>query len=201
MNPLISVIIPVYNAEMFLRQCLDSVVRQTYKLLDIIIIDDGSSDESGIICDEFAQKDSRITVLHKANEGVQKARNDGILMARGDWITFVDSDDWCEINYYECMIQELGEREADVFVSGGMYLEYIKKRGKKINYPSTFDYYEKREIELLEAKVLCGKIGDEGNKYAATLGSQCDKLYRKSFLMENDILFNEELNVLEDVFF
>ena len=87
----ISVIIPVYKVEPYLRQCLDSVVGQTYKNLEFIIVDDGSPDGCGAICDEYAQKDERVQVIHKENAGVRAARNDGIERATGDWISFIDS--------------------------------------------------------------------------------------------------------------
>ena len=90
----ISVIIPVYNVEAYIRKSLESVCRQSYKDLEIIIIDDGSTDSSGIICDEYAQKDGRIRVLHKKNGGLSDARNAAIDIAKGGYITFVDSDDF-----------------------------------------------------------------------------------------------------------
>lgn len=107
MNAKISVIIPVYKVEPYLRQCLDSVVNQTYKNLEIILIDDGSPDNCGKICDEYAERDERIVVIHKKNEGLPAARNDGIAISTGYWITFVDSDDWCETDYYENIIKRI----------------------------------------------------------------------------------------------
>ncbi|HJA50079.1 MAG TPA: glycosyltransferase, partial [Candidatus Fusicatenibacter intestinipullorum] len=93
----ISVIIPVYNVEKYLKRCLDSVINQTYKNLEIILIDDGSTDNSGKICDEYAQKDERIIVIHKENGGVSSARNKGLDICIGDYISFIDSDDWINL--------------------------------------------------------------------------------------------------------
>lgn len=93
MNDLISVIIPVYNVEKYLEDCINSVIEQSYKNLEIILIDDGSTDSSGVLCDQYAVKDSRIRVIHKKNGGQSTARNVGLEMASGEWITFVDSDD------------------------------------------------------------------------------------------------------------
>ena len=93
MNSLISVIIPVYNTKQYLGQCLDSLIKQTYRNLQIIIVDDGSTDGSGAICDEFAVRDGRITVVHQKNGGVSSARNTGLEIATGDWLFFLDSDD------------------------------------------------------------------------------------------------------------
>ncbi|MBD5396185.1 MAG: glycosyltransferase family 2 protein [Lachnospiraceae bacterium] len=111
---LISVIIPVYNVHLYLRQCLDSVILQTYQNLEIILVDDGSTDESGIICDEYAKKDMRIKVIHQVNEGQASARNHGLQYARGEYITYIDSDDYVANNYIECMITMAEEFKADL---------------------------------------------------------------------------------------
>ena len=95
-SPTISVIIPVYNTEMYLRRCIDSVLAQTYQDFELLLIDDGSKDSSGAICDEYAAKDARVRVFHKENGGVSSARNLGLDNARGEWVTFVDSDDYIE---------------------------------------------------------------------------------------------------------
>ena len=104
-NYLISVVIPVYNVEKYLERCIDSVINQTYKKLEIILIDDGSEDSSGKICDIYSKKDSRIHTYHIKNEGPAKARNYGIEKSRGDYITFVDSDDWIENIMYEKLLK------------------------------------------------------------------------------------------------
>ena len=101
---MISVIVPVYNVEKYIRNCLDSIINQTYKDLEIILVDDGSTDNSGAICDEYAQKDSRIKVIHKQNGGQSSARNVGLKNATGEFIGFVDSDDTIELNAYEKLV-------------------------------------------------------------------------------------------------
>lgn len=106
----ISIIIPVYKVEAYLPKCLDSVLQQTYKNLEIILIDDGSPDESGKICDEYSKKDERIKVIHKENAGVAQARNDGIEAATGAYISFIDSDDWISPRAYEWMHKEIQSR-------------------------------------------------------------------------------------------
>ena len=113
---LISVIIPVYNGEKFLRDCLDSVTGQTYKDLQIILIDDGSKDQSGAICDEYAMKDPRIEVIHCENGGQAEARNRGLKLAKGEWIGFVDDDDVIEPDMYEVLIRNA--KANDVLISG-----------------------------------------------------------------------------------
>ena len=100
-NPKISVILPVYNVEKYLRQCLDSVINQTYKNLEIILVNDGSTDNSGKICEEYALNDERIKVIHKENGGISSARNAAIDIAKGQYITFIDSDDDVELDYID----------------------------------------------------------------------------------------------------
>lgn len=100
-NPLISVVIPVYKVEKYLRECVDSVINQTYKNLDIILVDDGSPDKCPAICDEYAEKDTRVRVIHRKNGGLSAARNSGIDIARGEYITFIDSDDYVSRVYVE----------------------------------------------------------------------------------------------------
>lgn len=112
-NPLISVIIPVYNVEKYLKRCVDSLVKQTYKNLEIILIDDGSKDSSGKLCDEISKIDKRILVLHKSNGGSSSARNLGIEIATGKYITFVDSDDWLELDTYEYCVNLIKLNQAD----------------------------------------------------------------------------------------
>ena len=114
MNEKISIIIPVYQVEAYLPKCLNSVIRQTYKNLEIILIDDGSKDRCGRICDEYAKRDSRIRVIHKENAEVANARNDGIKYATGDFISFIDSDDWIAGDAYEILYQGLKKYGADL---------------------------------------------------------------------------------------
>ena len=111
---MISVIVPVYNVEKYLRACLESIVNQTYRDLEIILVDDGSTDSSGIICGEYAEKDARVKVIHKENGGASSARNAGLNIAQGEYITFVDSDDTIELDMIDCLLSSV--READVVI-------------------------------------------------------------------------------------
>lgn len=115
---LISVIIPVYNVEQYLDRCMKSVLNQTYKELEIILVDDGSTDRSGIICDEYASKDSRVRVIHKRNEGLSAARNEGLNIARGKYIGFVDSDDWIAADMYFTLYKLIKNGNYDISVCG-----------------------------------------------------------------------------------
>lgn len=118
MSEKISIIIPVYKVEEYLPKCIDSIINQTYNNLEIILVDDGSPDKCGEICDKYALADNRIKVIHKKNAGVARARNDGIEIATGDYISFVDSDDWLAENAYEILYQGLKRQDADCSVGG-----------------------------------------------------------------------------------
>ena len=109
-SPLVSVIVPVYDVAPYLEQCLDSIVNQTYQHLEIILVDDGSTDESGAICDRYAEQDSRILVVHKENGGLSSARNVGLDKMTGEWVLFVDSDDWIELNTLALLFEQKDER-------------------------------------------------------------------------------------------
>lgn len=116
MEPLISVIIPVYNVEKYIHTCIDSIISQTYKNIEIILVDDGSEDNSGHICDVYAKSDSRIKIIHKENGGLSDARNVAIDIARGDFITFVDSDDFVETDYVEYLYKLISKYSADLSI-------------------------------------------------------------------------------------
>jgi glycosyltransferase involved in cell wall biosynthesis len=131
---MISVIVPVYNVKPYLKKCLDSILRQSYRDLEILVIDDGSTDGSQDICDDFGKTDERIRVFHTENRGLACARNLGLEHAKGDWIGFIDSDDWIEPDTYECLMKTAGETDADV-VECGYILEFAKtsKNRKAVN--------------------------------------------------------------------
>lgn len=122
----VSVIIPVYNVEKYLPRCLDSVVHQTHRNLEIILIDDGSADNSGAICDEYAARDSRIICRHQKNGGVSKARNFGLSLASGDYYHFLDSDDFLELDAYEYLLSKM-ERAGAEAAGFGYYITYPNK--------------------------------------------------------------------------
>ena len=154
-TPLISVIIPVYNVAVYLRQCLDSVVNQTYCHLEIILVDDGSTDGSGLICDEYALIDKRIIVIHQENRGLSQARNCGIDIAKGEYLTFIDSDDWVDVEYCEVLLKSLVEYGTQSVMCA--YLrEYPNKSLTRVLHPTNV---------ILEGRFLqrriCGPVGEE----------------------------------------
>ena len=133
-GPKISVIVPVYKVEPYLRKCLNSIVNQTYQNLEIILVDDGSPDNCGLICDEYAQSDSRIQTIHKKNEGLSSARNAALDIATGEYIAFVDSDDWVDTDMFGYLLHSVLCEGADICICG-RYEEYKNKFLIK-GYPS-----------------------------------------------------------------
>jgi glycosyltransferase involved in cell wall biosynthesis len=159
----ISIVIPVYNVEKYIKRCLDSVINQTYKELEIILVNDGSIDNSGNICDEYAKKDERIKVIHKKNGGLSDARNIGIENAVGNYIGFVDSDDWILPNMYESLLNLCEEHDAQISICNVFTDE------NHINANNNFRIYDKQTImELL--------LKDEVPSYA------CNKLFKREII-------------------
>lgn len=167
-NVMISVIVPVYNVEAYLARCLDSILTQTYSNLEIILVDDGTKDSSGVICDEYAAKDSRIRVIHKENGGLSSARNVGIDLAQGEYIAFVDSDDWLEPDAYRQLL-ELARKYDVKLVCGGRY-DVQCETGEK-----TLGLCPPRE-EVITAEALLKRIFTWDNIDSAAW----DKLYHRS---------------------
>ena len=120
MNPMISVIVPIYNVEKYLARCVDSIVNQTYKNLEIILVDDGSPDRCPQMCDDYAEKDSRIKVIHKKNGGLSDARNAGMAVATGEYISFIDSDDWIETSMFELLLNNIFQYDCEISCGGIM---------------------------------------------------------------------------------
>lgn len=143
-NPLITIIIPVYKVEQYLEKCLDSVINQDYPYLEIILVDDGSPDSSGKICDEYAKNDKRIVVIHKLNGGLSDARNVAIDVALGEYITFVDSDDFIEGHYISTLLNLIQKHDADIAVSPFLYFKQGNEI-KKINTITKENVYTKEE--------------------------------------------------------
>ena len=146
----ISVIVPVYKVEPYLSRCLDSIINQTYRNLEIILVDDGSPDRCGEICDEYARQDSRIRVIHKANGGLSDARNHGIDVAIGDYIAFVDSDDYIATDMYEKMLARLELDNSDMVVCNYYRFDegsappkdgYIQLPDRVLTQDEAFDFY------------------------------------------------------------
>lgn len=184
----ISVIIPVYNVEKYLTKCIDSVINQTYSNLEIICIDDGSTDDSGRILDEYAKKDNRIIVIHQENKGVSAAKNRGLEVMSGDYVGFVDSDDWIETDFYENAYLSITKNDADIFCSG-IYEDRNNICIKRENKPAVKDgVFGKNEALLYAFK------RDYYKNFGAYLWN---KVFRANLFY--NIRFDEELKVAEDI--
>lgn len=172
MDSLISVIIPVYNVEKYLRKCLDSIVGQTYEKLEMILVDDGSTDSSGSICDEYAGRDKRIRVIHKENGGLSDARNAGLDICTGEYITFIDSDDFVSRDYARILLEMAVKHSADITVCADEYI-YYDSRGKETRKGRPYKKF-KGEKAMTGDEALSCALRQEFFDLSA-----CAKLYKK----------------------
>ena len=179
-NSLVSIIVPVYKAEKYIHQCIDSLLAQTYRNIEVILVDDGSPDHCGAICDEYAAKDNRVKVIHQQNGGVSAARNVGLANATGEWITFVDADDSVTCAY----IEQLYANDSDWVISG-----YRESNYKCILSEERYDGKDElirffyKHFDKLYANTLWGKF------------------YKRSIVYDNQILFNSSIRFSEDFIF
>ncbi len=187
-NNKISVIVPVYNVENYLKDCIESVINQTYKNIEIILVDDGSTDNSGRICDEYAKNDKRINVIHKKNGGLSSARNTGLDVASGDYIMFLDSDDLFLPSSCELMLKEIEDKIADYVI--GNY-QNCTEEGELWDFP-VFDINKYKEFKL--------DIKDYKNSFFIMNSSACNKIFRTSFLKKLNMRFVEGVPAEDAIF-
>ncbi len=194
----VSIIIPVYNAEKFLNKCLDSVIEQTYKNIEVICVNDGSKDRSLEVLKEYQKKDERIVIIDKENAGVSEARNDGIRKSTGEYITFVDSDDWLEKDAIESMYNALIEKDVDVVRSN-----YCRNKNYEKNditgdmcglENKVIDTNWEDFVEIVLNKLLSGKV----HCFVVLLMAKRDcvmktSLFRSEIIMMEDVIFYNEL--------
>lgn len=179
----LSIIVPVYKVEKYLPKCIDSILAQTFRDFELILVDDGSPDNCGAICDEYAARDSRIKVIHQENAGVSAARNAGLDIATGTYLGFVDSDDWIEPELYETMIAQMGETQADVVACG---IDYRSENGEFIRDGLTSDqWYQDRDL-LACVYGMPNPLG----------GGCCNKLFRRSVV--GNCRFQKSVSLAED---
>lgn len=167
-NQVVSIIIPIYQVEKYIYRCIDSVIKQTYKNLEIILVDDGSPDKCGLICDEYKKKDKRIKVIHKKNGGLSEARNEGLKIVSGEYVGFIDSDDWVEENYIDELYKLLKTYNSDISVCN---FYKISDNVNFMNNKGNFKIEEFTNIQALEEY-----FGNNYVKIVVTWG----KLYRKN---------------------
>ncbi|WP_418586096.1 glycosyltransferase family 2 protein [Intestinibacter sp.] len=191
-NVEVSIIVPVYNNEKYLRQCLDSITNQTFKDIEIILVDDGSTDNSASICEEYAKEDSRIIVVHSQNKGVSHARNIGINQSKGKYIIFCDSDDRIEDDFVEVHYQIINSQNVDI-VCSGIYRNFYKdgnlQKSEIAGVPQNLyidkgnlDKYLKYILETMEGPFL----------------SSCMKIYKSEVIKKNKLYFDENMIFHED---
>lgn len=191
MNSKVSVIVPVYKVEKYLAHCIESLIEQSFKEIELILVDDGSPDNSGNICEEYAKIDERIKVIHKENGGLADARNAGIKVATSDLLLFIDSDDWCELNMIEQLYKRYVETEADI-ITFGYVIDYINNDfslKKSLDSNLFFKGKEavRKAIYMLDEKEMFNSV--------------CNKMYKKEILDNKEISFRLDGMPGEDLIF
>ena len=176
----VSVIVPIYNVEKYLEKCIESILRQTHTNLEIILVDDGAKDMSGKIADEAAQKDNRIKVIHQINAGVSSARNAGLDVATGDYICFVDGDDYIMPDYVMYLLKLVVEKNADVSVTTEMF--------------SNFDSSQSNDLDI--SVLSAEKATEQMLCYRFPIGVYC-KMFRRTFLEDNKVRFFTDIFIGE----
>ena len=184
-KPLVSVIIPVYNASSYLAECVHSVLLQTYSHLEILLVDDGSTDDSLSICQQLSQEDNRVIVYSKQNGGASSARNLGLRHAHGYWVVFVDSDDLVKCDYIQHMMKAALQSKVDFVISGLQYWDESNDSRVDKLYPSVFLKDNELFFSLLDYRIYDN-------------GGPISKLYKVSILNKHAIFFNEKMHYAED---
>jgi glycosyltransferase involved in cell wall biosynthesis len=180
MENLVSVIVPVYNAEKFLSRCIQSILNQTYKNFELILVDDGSTDDSAKIIEKFSKTDGRIVALKQKNSGVSSARNAGLEIAKGEWIAFVDADDWIDADAYEILVKTALERQADLVL-----------------YQFKFESAEGNEIPLKSDETE-REIFVQNEKFPWYRNLSWSMLIKRPLIFENSLRFPREISIGED---
>ena len=189
-TPMVSIIVPVYNVEPYLRQCMDSLVNQTYQNIEIICVDDGSADASGEILAEYALKSSRVKVISQQNSGLSAARNTGLLQAEGEYVMYVDSDDWIDADTCEKAVAQAEKQRADL-VMWPYVREFPERSSPKVIF-SEWRSFNEAECRNLRRRMI-GLMGAElaHPESADALCTAWGKLYRRELIAQNDIRFTD----------
>lgn len=187
--PLFSIIVPVFNSENYLHKCIDSLLAQTYADFELLLIDDGSTDRSGEICDEYAEKDLRIKVFHTSNKGVSTARNLGLSLARGKYINFVDSDDWVKPDYLEKYVDARVEYDYDIVFSE--MFRVLDNGSQRVQPLKEFSARGKNDLSVAFAHLL------EYNEF----GYACNKSFKRELIISHNLSFNKLFKLYEDAVF
>lgn len=193
MQPLLSIIVPVYKTENYLAECLDSILVQTFTNFELILVNDGSPDNSPAICDDYAIRDKRVKVIHKANGGLVSARKAGVNVALGRYIGFVDSDDWIEPDMYEVLCKAAVDHDVDIAVCDII----ISYESEEIKYKQTIQpgFYNK---DLLRTRVYPSMLYSGEFYKFGLIPSLCNKVIRREILTENLIRIDDAIRMGED---
>lgn len=199
----VSVIIPVYNASPYIKECISSVLSQTYKNIEVICINDGSTDDSLNILSKLQKNEDRIKIINQSNKGVSVSRNVGINNSTGEYIIFIDSDDWIDSNTIETCIYEIDKKSLDVILFS--YIRETKSRSNKKNiFDKGYVYFNYEDTKILHKRIV-GPLGKELARpdYLDSLGTVWGKVYKSNIIKENNITFNNlsEIGTAEDVLF
>lgn len=196
-NPFISIIVPIYKIpESYLKKCIDSILTQKFQNIEVILVDDESPDKCGEICDEYANIDSRVRVIHQKNKGVSVARNTGISLANGKWISFIDADDWLEPNYLSEFYEITLNDDSDIIMCD-CYVNYSLREVKNKFFNNTEIKATSKEKDRFLLQYLCSKIYND-DLATTDVGSPWAKIYKREFLIKNNLRFNPELIRMQD---
>lgn len=180
-KPLVSIIVPIYNVERYLNKCIDSIINQTLSNIEIILVNDGSTDNCGRIIDEYANRDSRIVIIHKENGGQSSARNKGLDIAKGKYIGFVDSDDWIDHNMYENLYREIEESNSDICVCSRRAYSETGELSNQIDLPVEEFRFDKNSLQDYIVNRLF-------YKHTVVVWN---KIYKREIIEENSIRFED----------
>ena len=206
MKPLISVIVPIYKVEKYLAICVDSLLRQSYGNLEVILVDDGSPDECPAICDKYQNKDNRIKVIHKKNGGLSDARNYGVKFAEGKYVMFVDSDDWLEENAVQTLCEEASHADSDIIMGMIVNNYSFSDEDAAVMKKKVYRYdMAKYRVAFwggctIEPQVFAS-VFPEKMKHLPFLGSPCAKIYRRELLQKSKAAFLNNIHYGEDTLF
>lgn len=177
----ISVIVPIYNTEQYLSRCIDSILSQSVADFELLLIDDGSTDGSGAVCDAYAEKDKRVRVFHKENGGVSSARNLGLREAKGSWVTFIDSDDWIEEDYFQLFF----EKNADLYVQNWSFAS-----------GGIMEHYQQ---QFVDGNTYCSFMQE--NIHSDAFRTACCSFFKMKIICDNDLRFDVQHRLGEDTLF
>jgi glycosyltransferase involved in cell wall biosynthesis len=191
---LVSVIVPVYNTEKYLTECIDSILAQTYQTIEVILVDDGSTDQSAEIAVQKSREDPRISVIRQMNQGVGSARNQGVKMAQGDYLSFIDADDWIEPDMIEQLVKSARRHNSDLVLSG--WFQYSDQQDKpKVMFPcESFELQSAMQLVPQYDMIRAFMHNDNGSFPAG-------KLFRRTIITQNNLSFERDMAIGEDYLF